>query len=84
MAAVKSSSYKASVGFGPWRECAGKRLTATVMNGELTVYIVADPQSEELAQKSGPANAEGELVANPASCRDLEAFLAWPPIQLIA
>jgi hypothetical protein len=54
------------------------------MNGELTVYIVADPQSEELAQKSGPANAEGELVANPASCRDLEAFLAWPPIQLIA
>jgi hypothetical protein len=40
-----------SVVFGPWREQAGKRLTAAVMNEELAVYMVADPRSEEAALK---------------------------------
>jgi hypothetical protein len=36
--AIKTTFKKQSIGYGPWREEAGKRLTAAVLNGELTVY----------------------------------------------
>jgi hypothetical protein len=35
---IKATFKKQSIGFGPWREEAGKRLTAAALNGELTVY----------------------------------------------
>jgi len=42
--AIKRLAKKASVGFGPWREQAGKRLTAAVRRGELSVYVAVDPE----------------------------------------
>jgi hypothetical protein len=40
--AIKKVAKKASIGFGPWREAAGRRLTAAVRHGELAVYVAAD------------------------------------------
>jgi hypothetical protein len=36
---------EASIGFGPWREQAGQRLTAAVKKGRLAVYVFAKPQA---------------------------------------
>jgi hypothetical protein len=36
---------RASIGFGPWREQAGRRLTAAVKKGKLAVYVFAEPQA---------------------------------------
>ena len=36
---------RASIGFGPWREQAGRRLTAAVRKGKLAVYVFAEPQA---------------------------------------
>ena len=41
---VKAVAKKASIGFGPWREHAGKSLTAAVRHGELAAYLVVDPR----------------------------------------
>jgi hypothetical protein len=41
---IKKVAKKASIGFGPWRERAGKRLTAAVRKGEVAAYMVADRQ----------------------------------------
>jgi hypothetical protein len=43
--AIKRIEKRASIGFGPWRERAGQRLTAAVKKGRLTVYIFAEPQA---------------------------------------
>jgi hypothetical protein len=47
---------EASIGFGPWREQAGQRLTAAVKKGRLAVYVFAEPQalfkSRALARRS--------------------------------
>jgi len=42
--AIKRISTKASLGFGPWRERAGQRLTAAAAKRELVVYVIAKPQ----------------------------------------
>jgi hypothetical protein len=41
---IKKIAKKASIGFGPWREGAGKRLTTAARKGEVAVYAVADRQ----------------------------------------
>ena len=46
--AIKTVAKKASIGFGPWREFAGRHLTAAVRRGELAVYVAAG--AERLAQ----------------------------------
>jgi hypothetical protein len=38
---IKRVAKKASIGFGPWSEQAGKRLTAAVGRGELEVFVIA-------------------------------------------
>jgi hypothetical protein len=54
--AIKGIEKRASIGFGPWREQAGKRLTAEVKKGRLAVYVIAEPQapfkSRALARRS--------------------------------
>ena len=53
---VEKAGTKASIGFGPWREQAGQRLTAAVKKGRLAVYVFAEPQAlfkrRALAQRS--------------------------------
>jgi hypothetical protein len=39
---IKKTAKIESIGFGPWRERAGKRLTAAARKGEVAVYVVAD------------------------------------------
>jgi hypothetical protein len=41
---IKKIAKKASIGFGPWRERAGKRLTTAARKGEVAIYVVADRQ----------------------------------------
>src|SRR5438477_3403143 len=41
---IKAVAKKASIGFGPWREQAGKRLTTAARHGEVAVYLAADPR----------------------------------------
>ena len=41
---TKRNNNNVSVGFAPWREEAGQRLWAAVVNGELAVYVVTGPQ----------------------------------------
>src|SRR5260370_39322723 len=41
----KRTFKKASIGFGPWREKAGQRLTAAVRRGELGVYVLFKPRA---------------------------------------
>jgi hypothetical protein len=53
--AIKQTDKKASIGFGPWRERAGQRLTAAVTKGKLAVYVFAKPQplkNRALARRS--------------------------------
>src|SRR6516225_7659968 len=54
--AIKRIEKRASIGFGPWREQAGQRLTAAVKKGRLAVYVFAEPQalfkSRALARRS--------------------------------
>ena len=42
---VKRTFKKASIGFGPWREKAGQRLTAAVRRGELVVYVLLNSRA---------------------------------------
>lgn len=41
---IKKIAKNASIGFGPWQEQAGKRLTAAVRKGEVAAYLAADGQ----------------------------------------
>jgi hypothetical protein len=41
---IKMVAKKASIGFGPWREQVGRRLTDAVRQGGLAVYVAVDPQ----------------------------------------
>jgi hypothetical protein len=51
---AKKICKKARIGFGPWRELAGQRLTAAALNGELTVYtILASAVPHERRRKTG-------------------------------
>jgi hypothetical protein len=43
--AIKRIEKRASIGFGPWREQAGQRLTAEVKKGRLKVYVSAEPHA---------------------------------------
>jgi len=65
------SKKEPSIGFGPWREQAGQRLTAAVKKGRLAVYVFAEPQalfkSRALARRSpqelGPATVPVSVLA---------------------
>jgi hypothetical protein len=41
---IKQSQKKLSVGFGPWRQGAGRRLRAAAVKGKLVVYVLAEAQ----------------------------------------
>jgi hypothetical protein len=59
--AIKKVEKKASIGFGPWREAAGRRLTAAARQGKLAVYVAAD--AERLAQcVPAPRRYSGAIV----------------------
>jgi hypothetical protein len=45
LAAIKHDQKKLSLGFGPWREKAGRRLRAAAIKGELVIYLLAKPQA---------------------------------------
>jgi hypothetical protein len=49
---LKRRFKKASIGFGPWRQKAGQRLTAAVRRGELVVYVLSKPRVRSLALPS--------------------------------
>jgi len=40
---AKRTDKRASIGFGPWRELAGKQLTAAVKKGKLDAYVCVTP-----------------------------------------
>ena len=42
---IKRTFKRASIGFGPWREKAGQRLTAAVRRGKLVVYVLLKPRA---------------------------------------
>jgi hypothetical protein len=44
IAAIKRVHKKLSLGYGPWREKAGRRLRAAAMRGKLVIYVLAKPQ----------------------------------------
>jgi hypothetical protein len=44
IAAIKRVHKKLSLGYGPWREKAGRRLRAAAMRGKLAIYVLAKPQ----------------------------------------
>src|SRR5260370_19291809 len=44
VAAIKQDQKKLSLGFGPWREKAGRRLRAAAVRGKLAIYVFAKPQ----------------------------------------
>jgi hypothetical protein len=62
---IKKEAKKASIGFGPWQEQAGKRLTAAVRKGEIAVYVVADRQ-RSLGHLVSPQDVMGkpEILPN--------------------
>jgi len=68
---------EASIGFGPWREQAGQRLTAAVKKGRLAVYVFAEPQalfkSRALARRSpqelGPVAVPMNVLARLSTTR---------------
>ncbi len=41
---IKNIAKRASIGFGPWREQAGRRFTAAARKGEVAVYVAANRQ----------------------------------------
>jgi hypothetical protein len=43
---LKRKYKKASVGFGRWREEAGKLLTTAVVRGKVALYMFGNPQAE--------------------------------------
>jgi hypothetical protein len=44
VAAIKHEQKKLSVGFGPWREKAGRRLRAAAVKRKFAIYVFAEPQ----------------------------------------
>jgi hypothetical protein len=44
IAAIKRVHKKLSLGYGPWREKAGRRLRAAARRGKLAIYVLAKPQ----------------------------------------
>jgi hypothetical protein len=44
VAAIKQDYKKLSVGFGPWREKAGRRLRVAAVKGKLVIYVLASPR----------------------------------------
>jgi hypothetical protein len=77
MRAIKRIAKRASIGFGPWREQAGQRLTAAVKKGRLAVYVFAEPQalfkSRALARRSpqelGPRTVPMNVLARLSTTR---------------
>ncbi|MGO8794069.1 MAG: hypothetical protein ACLQLC_04535 [Candidatus Sulfotelmatobacter sp.] len=49
---LKSTCFKGSVGFGPWKEKAGERLANAAKQGDLPVHVYGNPQA--YAEKGEP------------------------------
>jgi hypothetical protein len=76
---AKLAAGTGSIGFGPWQERAGQRLTAAVRDAELVVYVVADllvasntrPQSRMLIEPMiVPTNVLKRLTTSRGALRD--------------
>src|SRR6516162_780232 len=72
--AIKRIEKRASIGFGPWREQAGQRLTAEVKKGRLAVYVFAEPQALFKKSHSGRTLAAGTGARDRAGDRSCPAY----------
>ncbi len=76
VAAIKQDQKKLSLGFGPRREKAGRRLRAAAVRGKLTIYVFAKPQvrsegqglkdcsPEKIEPVAVPVNVVRRLIAS--------------------
>ncbi len=76
VAAIKQDQKKLSLGFGPWREKAGRRLRAAAAIGKLAIYVFAKPQvrsedhnptdcsPEKIEPVAVPVNVVRRLIAS--------------------
>ena len=63
---IKQSNGKLSVGFGPWREKAGRLLRGAAVKGKLAIYILAKNQARSDDQDLiGDASAKPEPTSVP-------------------
>jgi hypothetical protein len=58
--AIKRVHKKLSLGYGPWREKAGRRLRAAAMRGKLVIYVLAKPQVRSATDD--PADSAPEQI----------------------
>jgi hypothetical protein len=82
VAAIKHDQKKLSLGFGPWREKAGRRLRAAAVRGKLAIYVLAESQARPEANNltdcsadstepsSVPVNVITRLIASRGSLPD--------------
>lgn len=64
VAVIKQSYKKLSVGFGPWREKAGRLFRVAAVKGKLTIYILAKNQvRSDDHDLTGEASAKPEPVS---------------------
>jgi hypothetical protein len=89
---IKQSQKKLSVGFGPWRREAGRRLRAAAVKGKLVVYVLAEAQvrpiNRTLTESSlkkveptvVPANVLKRLIT---SCGALPDHPIRPSIKIV-
>jgi hypothetical protein len=82
VAAIKRNQKKLSLGFGPWREKAGRRLRAAAVKGKLAIYVLARPEvrseddrlaecsSEKIEPVAVPVPVVKRLIASRGSLPD--------------
>src|SRR5258706_3457785 len=63
---IKRTFKRASIGFGPWREKAGQRLTAAVRRGKLGVYGLLKPRAP-FTNRSLARPYQAKIEPGPAS-----------------
>lgn len=71
--AIKRTFKKLSVGFGPWREKAGRCLRSAAVQGKLPIYVVAERQVAPGAPAAAPSSSETThpKVVSPGVVRQL-------------
>ena len=74
--AIKTTFKKQRIGYGPWRDEAGKRLTAAALNGELTVYCTnpkaqAEDGKDSLARPTDAAVVPVNVLKNLITVRGI-------------